>query len=361
MIIKEIRTKKIDLSLRKPFIFALGEIKELNYGLLELFAEDKEGEIRRGIGEFACPWIITGETQAGFIEVIDKFFKPILIGMEINSIDDIRVLVKEMEKVIPFNPSSKAAVEMAVFDLLGKIEGSPINLLLGNKVKDEVKLTYVLTMSNDVKSCFEEAKRAIQQGFNCLKLKVGNDDQSDLEKIKLINQLVDKNIIFSLDVNEGWKTVEKSLEMIDKIKDYSIAWIEDPVRNSSELAKITEKSPLKIMADASLWGPEDAKIIIAQKACHLFNIKLHEAGGILRAKEILDLAENNNIKCIIGSCIETDIGTAASVHLASLSENIITTELVGVYEITDKITSGLELVSGGIKVPPGSGLGVRLL
>ncbi len=361
MIVRSIIARKIDLPLRKPFVFSLGTIKELNYGIVEITAETKPGIFEKGLGEFACPWPVTGETQGGFIDVVEKFLKPLLLNRKIETVEDIEALNRSMNKIIPLNPSSKASVEMAVFDVLGKEKNMPVYELLGGARKEFVSLTYVLSISNDVDYCIDEAKQAIAMGFNSLKLKVGLDDETDLIKIKAISGLLDEKIRFSLDVNEAWKTAEKSLTMIENIKDSRVSWIEDPVRDVEELAKIKRESPIKIMADSSVWGPEDAKKLAEMDACDMFNIKLHLAGGILRSRQILDIAIKHGIKCIVGSCIETAIGTSAGIQIACLSDSVLTTELVGVYEITKKIADGLNFSPGRINVPSKPGLGIELV
>lgn len=359
MIIKNVSCRKIDLPLRKPFVFSLGEINELNYGLVEISAETSSGFFISSLGEFACPWPVTGETQAGFIEVVEKFLGPLCLNRKIESAEDINKLNVEFNKSIPLNPSSKAAVEMALLDLLAREKQIPVHELLGNKKKDFVNITYVLTMDDDADRCVQEAKKALEKGFNYFKLKVGLNDGPDLEKIKRLSELFKEGTVFSVDVNEAWETYEKSMQMINKIKDCNVSWIEDPVIDIDELAKIRKDSPVKIMADASLWGPEDAEKLVKKKACDMFNIKLHFAGGILRSKQILDIAEENGIECIMGSCIETGIGTSASIQIACLSYSILTAELVGIYEITDKISSGIFYEKGKIQVPQGNGLGLE--
>jgi len=311
-----------------------------------------------GWGESSPSQRVTGENPKTVVEVLDKI-APKFIGMSPLRIEqDIEL----MDSIVDGNPSAKAAIDMALHDILGKTARKPLFMLMGG-YRTEV-LTDITLGIKSPKEMAKDAVKAVNKGFKALKVKVGVNPTEYVERIKLIRKTVGDNVDVRLDANQGW-TPEQAIEVLDKLEKFNIQFAEQPVpaEDLKGLVKVRKNSSIPIMADESVHSPEDALRLIMAEAVDLMNIKLMKSGGLLKGRKIANIAGAAGIPCMIGCMGESGIGIAAGAHLGAEVKNIQYADLDSDLLLKDKL-----LKKGGTKVknsmrifPKQYGLGISEL
>jgi len=347
----------VTIPYKEAFITAYGQRVYKDHVIVRIQTSD--GLV--GFGESApVPWI-HGETQLTISAIIKKYFAPIIIGKDPY---DLEKIVHELDKILANVPIAKAAIDIALHDILGKILGVPVYILLGGCYRKKIPLVYVLRME-DPDRMVEKAKNAVKMGFTTLKMKVGEGFQADIERIKSVREAIDSNVKLRIDANQGWslKDAIKIIKTIEK-HGYEIELIEQPIPNwdLEGMSKITSISTIPIAADESVYSPRDALIMVKRHACDIINIKVMKAGGLLNSKKIVYVSEAAGIPNLVGSMITFGIGTIASAHLSAFIKDLrYASEHIGpLYLKDDILEKPVEIERGSLKIPdkPGLGIGV---
>jgi L-alanine-DL-glutamate epimerase-like enolase superfamily enzyme len=191
-----------------------------------------------------------------------------------------------------------------------------------------------------------DALRAVEKGFKAVKVKVGVNPKEDIERIRMIREVLGNEIQLRIDANQGW-TVEQAVEVLNKVEKFKIQFAEQPVpaEDLEGLVKVRKDSPIPIMADESVHSPEDAIRLIEAEAADFINIKLMKSGGILKGKKIADVTEAAGVPCMIGCMSESEVGIAAGAHLAAAVRNIRYADLDSDILLRDKL-----VVKGGVGI-----------
>lgn len=276
--------------------------------------ETDEGLI--GIGESVGPTIPVIET------VVNKEFAPFLIGRDPLELEAILAQLEEYcvnWKQIGYY--GMAGIEMALLDLRGKIFNTPVYNLLGGKCKSEVEFNgyiFIDTPDNNVK----EAVKFVENGYRELKLKVGRDIALDTDRVRAVREAVGPDIKIRIDANQNW-SVPTAIKAIRSMEKYGLQMVEQPTRyhDIEGMAAVARAVDVPIIADEGCATYEDALRLIDQRACACFLVYPSEAGGILKARQIVDLANQAGIWCVTGSWAETGIGTMGNVHMIASSRN----------------------------------------
>jgi L-alanine-DL-glutamate epimerase-like enolase superfamily enzyme len=347
--IKDIEIYAFDVPLVAPFRISIGEVRAANDVLVRIRTDS--GLV--GIGE-ACPFPpITGETQATNIAAA-KAIRDMLIGKDPLAIDDILRLIGP---IVHSNPSTVAAYDMACFDILGQAAGLPLfRLLGGNKSTFESDIT---TGIDTPAAMAANAKGHADRGYKTLKVKIGLDPDQDFERLRAVREAIGDAIALRIDANQGY-TVPQAIYALKKIDRLGIQFAEQPVRASDHdgMRAVRGQSPISIMADESLFGPDDAIALIRAEACDSFNIKIMKAGGILNAVRIAHIADAANMRCMVGCMLETRIALTAAAHVVASQANIVYADLDGNAEHTiDPVVGGMTTKAGIVTMPEKPGLG----
>lgn len=353
MKIIDVKVDKFDIKLKDPITVALGTVDKTRNVLVEIKTD--EGLI--GIGEGAPLEIVTGDTQESILAAIDHLLKPVIIGEDPR---DMEKLQYKMNRAIKQNTSAKAAVDIALYDLLGKMYKTPVYKLLGGN--DNLYESDLTIGIDDPNIMGMKAKGFAEEGYSFIKVKVGIDTYQDIKRVKRIREAVGPNVKIRLDANQGWNAKE-AVHVIRKLEEYDIELVEQPVPryDIKGLAFIRNRVDVPIMADESVFSTEDAMRLIKEEAVDLINIKLMKAGGLFNAKRICDLAEAANIECMVGCMIESRIGITAAAHLVAASRNITRVDLdAPLYLKDDPVLGGVYPKPGKIYLTDDIGLGVSI-
>src|SRR5262245_45566202 len=167
-----------------------------------------------GLGEATISALWSGETQAGTVGIIRDYFEPALIGKDPR---DITAARRAMDFRVKLNPFTKAAVEMALWDIAGKAAGLPVYQLLGGKVRDNVRIKLVL-WAYDIPTVRVMAEQFIGWGVTCLKVKVGLDHESDIARVRAVRELAGSAMAVTIDANTGW-TISQARQCLQRLAD----------------------------------------------------------------------------------------------------------------------------------------------
>ncbi|MGQ9801354.1 MAG: mandelate racemase/muconate lactonizing enzyme family protein [Candidatus Saccharicenans sp.] len=352
MKIKKVEIFSFDVPLVEPFRISIGTMYAANDVLVRITTDSG----LYGIGE-ACPFPpITGETQESNIAAA-RAIREILLDKDPLNIEG---LIDGIGNIVHANPSAVAAFDMALYDLLGKVAGLPLYKLLGGyRSSFETDLT---TGLNTPEKMAASVKESLALGYRQIKIKVGEDPDLDLRRVQAVRQAIGPEVKLRIDANQGW-SVTQAISALKRMEPYEIEFCEQPVKDSDiyGLRQVRAQSPVPIMADESLFGPDDAIKLIKEEACDYFNIKLMKAGGILNSLKIAHVAAAANIKCMVGCMLETRLGLTAAAHLVASQKNIIFADLDGNSEHkVDPIIDGIKVERGTIYLPEKPGLGCEV-
>jgi len=316
-----------------------------------------------GYGE-ACPcYEFTGETTGTVMSILKERIFPSISGEDTFNIEAI---TKRMDEAAVGNASAKGAVDMAIYDVLGKTLNQPVYNLLGGRIRDKALYmggASITTVQETVETCVKDVSKGIRE----LKIKVGEDPVRDAEKIRKVREAVGPEVQIRVDANQGWRTPHRAIKAIKLMERCELQLVEQPILswNLKGLSHIRRMVDVPIMLDESVHTSKDAVKAIDAEACDIINIKLMKSGGIYEALKISAVAEASGIECFMGGMGETSIGQAAALHLLASRDNVryADAELpADEWGLKEDIASGLEQVKADdvlyLKVPSGAGLGV---
>ena len=350
--ILQIEVYPVTLSYKEPFRIAPGATTETHNVIVKV-ATDYDVV---GWGESSPSKRVTGETWETVIKAFDKI-APKLVGMCPLRIEQN---VEAMDSIVKGNPAAKAAVDMALHDVLGKTAGKPLFMLMGGyRTKVLTDITLGIKSSKEMA---RDAVEAVRKGFRALKVKVGIDPAEDVERVRMIREAVGGDIQIRVDANQGW-TPRQAIDVLNKIEKFNIQFAEQPVPadNIEGLLEVKKNSPVPIMADESVHSPEDALRLIRAEAVAFINIKLMKCGGILKGRKIAEVAEAAGVPCMIGCMSESELGIAAGVHLAAAVRNIQYADLDSDLLLKDRVVKkgGCQVKNSFRTMSKELGLGVK--
>ncbi len=344
----------LDAPLRTPFKTALRAVNAVEDVVVLIETDDG----RVGHGSAPATAAITGETHESIIAAIQSRIGPCLMGVDVA---DFEAATTRVQLSVQGNGSAKAAIDIALHDLSGQLRSQPLCHMLGGA---PVELWTDITISVDtVDKMVADSLDALQRGFRALKVKIGTDLRTDIERVKAVYEAVGTTARIRLDANQGW-TPEQAVQAIRELEDAGVALelIEQPVKahDLAGLKFVTERVHAPVMADESVFGPEQALELIRLRAADIINIKLMKAGGIGNALRIADLAGEHGVECMIGCMLESSIGVAAAAHVAAARPGVITRVDLDVPSLCtrDPVQCGVTFDGPRISISESPGLGV---
>jgi len=352
MLITGVTAKKVEVPLVKPFTISLGTITSSEIVYVRL---DTDSGLT-GYGEGDGVTFVTGETSDTVLGAIE-LFTPILLGQDPYAVEHIH---RAMDLKLVGNGSAKAAVDIALHDLMAKAAGQPLYRFLGG-VNNRVESDITIGIKDPDEMAKEAAKRAAE-GFREIKVKAGNDPEKDIRAIRLIREAAPAARL-KVDANQGW-TVATALRVIKEYEKFGVEAVEQPVPywDRAGLKEIRMRSSIPIMADESCFTPKDAFELAGLGAADVLNIKLMKCGGLYRANQICTIAESAGIRCMLGCMIESRLSIAAAAAFVAARPNVIYADLDSFHEFNDHalIKSAFSFETPVITLSEKPGLGVEI-
>jgi L-alanine-DL-glutamate epimerase-like enolase superfamily enzyme len=314
-----------------------------------------------GLGEVSCTPVWSGEDSVTAAHVIANFLAPLLVGEDPTAIER---LTAKMQRGIANHPFTKAALEMALWDIAGKAVGLPVYRLLGGAVRDYVPTKFSVSGLEPARAA-EIATWAVEQGFRTMKVKVGIDPEADVARVRAVRAAVGPDIRLGVDANGGWLP-RTAIRTIRRLEEYGIYFAEQPVPalDVTWLADVRDHVGVPVMADESVYTVQDAMAVVRADAADVLSVYAGK-GGIGPARKIAAVAEAAGLTCTVGSNLELGIASAAMIHLALATPGIGAEEfpcdILGpfFYE-SDLLVEPLPIAGGSARPHERPGLGVAL-
>ena len=361
--IKRIKAYNIDIKLPEPFSISFKTFTHAENILIVI--ETENGFI--GYGEAAPFKPITGDSREEAIEFA-KITARELVNLNIL---DAELLHKKLNEISLksgiISQTIIAAIDMAMYDIIGKIRNTPVYKLLGAGKPHLVANTITIGIKSPDEMA-ETAKKLREEfskyGLRRIKLKLSGDLRKDVERVLKVSNVFPGEL--TLDANQGYKDPDDAVRLLktlyDEIGDRVILLEEPcPKGDLTKLKYVKEHSEIPIFADESAATFEDAKKVVAANAADGINIKLQKAGGIYYGLKIAELAKEHNLKLMVGCMLETGISIAAGIHFATALENMINTDLDSDLTLKINILENVLPFENGCRKPLDSpGLGIKL-
>jgi L-alanine-DL-glutamate epimerase-like enolase superfamily enzyme len=353
-----------------------GQIKE-SFGTVGLREDDviirlhtDEGITGLGEGATLGPFYC-GESQETVMGIIGHhLFPKVLEGKNPFDVDPIHY---QMDKVVYANTVAKAAVDFALYDIMGKALNVPVYNLLGGRFTDEIPLRGSVGIDTPEKMA-ALAKSIIDQGFGGIKMKVGLNPHEDIERVKTIRQAIGPSAVIDIDVN-GAYTPKEAIYVLRRVSDCAPITVEQPVQRDDlkGMALVKRSVDLPIGACESALTLAQVMRVIQMDAADFFNYKTSRSGGLFPAKQAVRMIEAAGLFAIASEQLGFGVEVVANAHFAVSTPTLKWPEghaaglmaIAGKFDTVDfdgDIVDKTPLVKNGrLHAPGGPGLGVNLV
>ncbi len=356
--ITKIEIIPVNPPINTPLSISYATFRTFNFVIVKVHTD--EGYV--GLGE--CPPLppLSRESQGTILSLLEAHLAPILIGEDPFCIERIW---EKMDSAMPGYPLPKAALDIALYDLMGKKLGVPVYDLLGGLTSREFSLVGLIGLM-PLKETVDSVKSYLESGYTGLRLKIGRGLQTDEQSLREIRRVAGDDTSIRLDANQAYLP-DKAISVIRALERYDIELVEQPTTwwDFKGLGKVARAVDTPIMPHESLYLLSDAKTLIEYEAMDVLGLKVYRpGGGLTNAKKLISMAELMDIPCLVHDDVELGISLAAASHLiASNFRNLrYKCELSGYPEwIADDIVKRpIEFKNGRAEVPEGLGLGVEI-
>ncbi|MFJ6378287.1 mandelate racemase/muconate lactonizing enzyme family protein [Pseudarthrobacter oxydans] len=338
-----------------PLHFASGSVHEADHVLVRLRTDG--GVV--GTADAPPRPYTYGETQKSIVAVVEDVFAPQLIGVDIFDREKIQeVLYRTIH-----NPTAKGAVDIALWDVIGKTLGQPVTKLLGGYT-DSLRVSHMLGF----KPAQELLDLALEfrdtYGINTFKLKTGRRPLVlDIEAARVLREGLGEDAELYMDANRGW-TANEAAEVLRRTADLGLQFLEEPddAREVLGRRRLVTNSPIPIAADESAPNLGEAAREILTGGANLLAVKTARS-GFTEAAKIVGMAEGMGINVYIGNQIDTQVGTVASVVFGAAFAHTAkrAAELSNYLDMSDDLLAQpLTITEGRIRVPEGPGAGTAV-
>ncbi len=330
--------------------FARSQVPSLEGWVLRL--EDEEGH--QGLGYcHAIPAISThgAGARAGL-----ELLAPRLVG---RSPADHAAIMEEIDTVLAYQPTVKAAIDMALHDLLARRLGVPMHVLMGGKLRDRVPLSRILP----IKAPREMATLAGQlaaEGYRQLKLKLAGDIDTDVRRIAEVRSAVGAQVALTLDPNQSYDA-KRLIRIFARMEPHDVSLIEQPVpaADFAGLALLTRTLPVAIEADESAQTVRDVFRLVSERAVDVINLKITNLGGIRRFLQAMRICEAGEVGCRMGAAFGPALLQATSLQAACVIRHLpYACELSEHLHLRDDPFTPLPVEDGCLLLPAGAGCGI---
>jgi muconate cycloisomerase len=250
-----------------------------------------------------------------------KYFAPALIGMDL---EETGTVIRKLHGVRYGHPITKAAIEIALFDAVGKLFGVPLCRFFGGPHRREINLVGGLGLDLEPETIGERAGQLKQDGFQIFKIKIGqHDQQKDIERVRAVRRAVGDDAQIRVDGNAAYSFVD-ARNVLNDLSQFHITDAEQPLARGDlqSLAELRRAVGIPIAAQESVSSPEDALAVLEARAADLLKIKLSHIGGFQRGLDVAAVVGARGLPVVIGqgsAC--TTILSAAEMQLHCALKN----------------------------------------
>ena len=350
MRIAAVETFVAEIPFHRPFVVWRGTARAQRHVFVRI--ETDGGLV--GWGE-APPFLYYApETAADVHSLVTDVMAGELVGRDPR---DVRALTAGFE-VIDGHLFAKAAVETALWDLLGQAAGLPLYRLLGGAVRPNVPVAAVLHTAAPAEMA-AEATDWVGRGFRTLKIKIGFGADADEARVAAVREAVGREPAIRVDAEEHYVQKE-ALAIGHRLARYRIELLSQPVARTDwdGMRRLRDALPMPLLADEGIHAPADVVHCARTGAADMVNVKVLKSGGLLAAAEMAAIGRAHHLPVLIGSMIEAEIGTLLGAHLAIATPGVFSTELCGPLLFADDLLDRpLEIRDGALWLDDSPGLG----
>jgi muconate cycloisomerase len=311
-----------------------------------------------------------GETPQTTIHIINDILAPALKDQDPRRFEALHIL---MDKAVKGYPYCKAAIDAALYDVVGKAFNLPAYQLLGGLYRERIPIAHSLGLM-EIEKAVDEARQAVAEGVKTVKLKGGVEPRRDVNLVERIRLAVGADVKICVDANQGYASPKLAVQVTRAMAEYDLLYMEQPVEGIEQMAEVTRRVDTPVMADESAWTAHDVLEIARKKAADMISIYTTKPGGLFKAKQVAAVAQAAGLACNVNGSVETGVGNAANLHLAA-STGVVTYGCVvpvstpkekarggiaGIYYSDDIIREPFEYHDGDVIVSSRPGLGIEL-
>jgi len=311
-----------------------------------------------GIAESVCRPAQTGDTPEQLAAEVANYLEPILLGADVTD-EGVYEAVGGSKASI----ATRSIIDVALWDLKGKILGQPGWKILGNGPVAPVPVAWIVH-GNSVSEQVEEAVKAIdERGFSGLKLKTWKKSMDDVDMVRAVRDAVGPDRVIWVDANGSYTEKEARL-IFPHLAELGVSFIEDPCQftNFESMAALARDLPIPVLGDKPCQEFKDAQALIESGASGAVSVKLRRT-GITEGLKIINLAKEENVPVVIGTDSESRIGSLSRIHLRAAMPSMAPwpTETHFFGKLAEDVFAGEFIFENGcIAVPDAPGFGASL-
>ena len=339
----------------KALVFASGEVHTAEHVLVRVHTDDGV----TGVAEAPPRPFTYGETQRGIVAVIEEVFAPAVVGL---TLTEREVVHARLNRTIG-NPTAKAAIDMAIWDALGRTLGVKVNDLLGGYT-DRMRVSHMLGFDAPAAMVAEAEKMLEHHGITTFKVKVGRRPVSlDTAVVRALRERFGDSVELYIDGNRGW-TPSESQQAMKRLADMDLLFAEELCSADDVLGRrwLVGQLDIPFIADESIPTPAAAARELLAGSATAISIKTART-GFTGSQRVHHLAEGLGVEVMMGNQIDGQLGTACAVAFGAAYQ--LTSrragELSNYLDMSDDLlTDPLQIRDGALCVPPGAGLGIDI-
>lgn len=355
MRIVDIEVSPISLPMKQPLRMAMATVSNRTSILVRVTADN--GAI--GLGEAVVAPYFTGETLVSATHLIRDMIAPSMIDRDPGDIDALRQL---MSNIAVGNQAGKCAMEMALHDLMARIQGIPLYERYGGRVRVDVPTIWHVSGTEPREMATSAASAVEESGYTIVKVKVGDDVDTDIAKTTSVRGAVGPDVRIVADANQGFD-VESALRFSTGVAELDIAFLEQPVHASDMIGMaVVNGGPVPVAGDEGVFDAAQLESHVALEAIDVVVVKPMKSAGPLGTREVLDAADKSGIGIhFAGMPGQSSIGAAHALHLASAAPTLrFGAGICPYYLEADIVTEPISVSAGHLRAPSGAGIGVDL-
>lgn len=372
--IRSVETYIISLPVRRPHLW-VGLTAPAGRGYFVIRMELNNGVVGWGESQPIQTWggddaSRYGETPETVRHIVESHLVPALKDTDLRQFERVHAA---MNRAVRGHPYAKAAVDVAVMDAVGRALDVPVYQMLGGLFRDRIAIAHSIGLM-ETKAAVDEAVRVVEEGVKTIKIKIGIDVERDVRLVADIRKAIGSEPNIRVDANQGYRSWRDAVNAVNRMAEHNIVYAEQLVNGIEELAEVSARTDVPIMADESVWTERDVVRIAQTSATQYLSVYYTKPGGLWKAKRLLAVAGAHNMIADINGSGEMGIGNAANLHLAASSPEItlpgtipITstaeierTKVAGHKYLDDIIVTPFEYSDGHLIVPAGPGLGIEV-
>jgi L-alanine-DL-glutamate epimerase-like enolase superfamily enzyme len=332
--------------------FARGTVPELRGWTLVV--TDESGTVGLGYGH-ALP---TVSAHGEGVKAALDFLTPRLVGRDPTQ---VAAIMEEIDGALAASTSAKAAIDMALHDLLARRLGVPLDVLFGGRLRSSIPQGRIVPLKAPADMA-AAARKLVADGYRMVKVKFSGDAELDIARMAAVREAVGPKVMLLIDPNQSY-AAKSFIRVFSRIERHDIALVEQPVpaADTRGLALIAKTLPVPIEADESAGSVADVARLVNERACDVVNLKITKIGGLRATLAAVKICEAGGVGCRLGAAFGPALLQAFSAHVAASFRRLeFPCELAEHLHLRDDPFTPLPVTDGAVAVPDTPGCGVAL-